>query len=212
MATWRMPPLPPKPALERPKVDFVSGGADSDVVVSYSGLDALEHNLRKLGDYTMDAAGFEMANIMRDVIADAKGEDWDASLVPIRTGALRDSGDHDEYKPGRQQTIIQIAAWFGAPIGPEASEAGIKNTSDYALAQHEDLTYEHEYGGPKYLEIPFERHRPTVQTRIAKAVASSLGGSAPLDVAFRNITTGPPIGPYGKPAPTPRVPNPRGSK
>lgn len=209
MATWRMPPLPPIPKLERPKVDFVSGGADSDLSMSYSGLEALESNLLKLGGYAMDAAGYEMANIMRDVIADAKGEDWDASLVPILTGALRDSGDHDEYKPGRGQSFIQIAAWFGAPIGPEAIEAGIKNTSDYALAQHEDRTYEHEYGGPKYLEIPFERHRPTVQTRIAKAVGNALGGSTALDVAFRSITTGPPPGPYGKPA---SAPKPRGGK
>lgn len=204
MATWRLPPLPPKPRMERPKVDFVSGGADSDVSVSYSGLEALEANLRKIGEYAMDAAGYEMANIQRDVIADAKGDSWDTSLVPIQFGDLRDSGDHDEYKPGRGQSFIQIASWFGAPIGPEASEAGIKDTSIYAAAQHEDLTYQHEYGGPKYLEIPFERHRPTVAPRIAKAVANALGGSTPLDVAFRNITTGPPPGPYGKPAPAPR--------
>lgn len=198
MATWRMPPIPPTPRLEKPKVDFVSGGAGSDVEFSYSGLEALEANLLKLGEYAMDAAGYEMANIARDVIADAKGETWDDSMVPILSGALRDSGDHDEYAPGRAQSFIQIAMWFGAPIGPEAREAGIKDTHVYAIAQHEDLTFAHEYGGAKYLEIPFEARKPEVAPRIAKAVGRALGGTTALDVAFRNIATGTPIGPYGK--------------
>jgi hypothetical protein len=65
--------------------------------------------------------------------------------------------------------------WFGGVVGPEALEAGIVSAEKYALEQHENLEFKHSIGGPKYLERPFDKVRPTILPRVAKVIGESLG-------------------------------------
>lgn len=175
-------------AFKPPTIDFKSGGADSEVSYSMEGMGSLIENMDMLPEIYKDAAGFEMAEIMAEVIQDAK-----ANYVPIETGALSDSGASDEYVRGRGISVVEISAWFGAPGGPSggmssgavsigvsaATQAGlhaVKDPSEYALDQHETLTYQHiNGGGPKYLERPFLAKVPEIFSRLVRAI-QDVGG------------------------------------
>jgi hypothetical protein len=129
----------------------------------------------------MDAAGAELSIIAHEIIEDAK-----ENYVPFRTGVLKDSGDSDEYIPNRGIELTQIAMWFGGVVGPEALEHGVRSAQEYALVQHEDLTFHHEFGGPKYLERPYDQAVGKVPDRLAQAVSNALGGDSGLAVGFED--------------------------
>jgi hypothetical protein len=65
-------------------------------------------------------------------------------LVPVDTGALRDSGRVS-------QDGLEAAISYGAEDG--AGRNG-QDTAKYAVPQHERLDFEHPNGQAKYLEIP----------------------------------------------------------
>jgi hypothetical protein len=145
-------------------------------------MEALMENIKLLPMAWQDAAGFEVASILAEVIATAKD-----GLVPFRTGELNSSGGSDDYEPGKDIQITQLYCWFGAPPTGEGSTTQAMNEaesataglhtivppSEYALIQHEDLTFNHPGGGgPKYLEIPFLAAVPTVIPRIAAAIGN----------------------------------------
>lgn len=113
----RLPPLqhPPSPANAQaakrpPEVTFQSGSEGADVFFKATGLQALEDNLRALGKVAVDAAGYEMADIMREVIIDSQ-----ENYVPVDTGDLHDAANSDDYTPGSGATITKIAAWYASP-------------------------------------------------------------------------------------------------
>jgi hypothetical protein len=184
-----------KPKMQPPTVDFVSGSEGAEVYYFMEGMESLLANLSVIPKYYQDIAGYEMANIAADIIADARD-----NYVPYQDGALRDSGASDEYNPSAGMTIVEIGMWFaGGPaagMGSEGRKIGHASASgraaaaglhvidptSYALEQHENPAFIHPVLGPvsdpqyKYLEKPFLKAVPSVLPRIAKAIEDA-GGS-----------------------------------
>lgn len=186
MARRLRAPVPtptPKPAPV--KVDWESGGKDADVYASLEGMSALIANIEAMPENAQHAAGYEMADIAEEVIADAK-----ENYVPKLTWRLHDSGGSDEYNPKANMGFAEIRMWFGAPpdgvssgqetiAGSAAIAMGLNlvvDPSEYAYVQHENMEWTHPNGGgPKYLERPFIAKLPTVVPRLAAAVGRALG-------------------------------------
>lgn len=177
---------PAKLVIQQPKVDYQSGGEGADLFMSISGIDALVATLRAMPQVAKDAAGFEMADIAHEIIEDAK-----ANYVPWETGELRDSGNADEYTPNSGAEITEIKMWFGQSRSESANAAiqaailvgdlsgAPRDPSEYAEIQHEDMLFKHPRGGgPKYLEIPFNKVLNTIVPRIASKIFESWGGGA----------------------------------
>lgn len=183
--TFKMPPLAPKAKFVPPTIDFESGSAGAEVSFTCRGLKSLEANLLSMPKIAVDAAGYEMADIAKEVIEDAQ-----ENFVPVDTGALKQSGDYDEYEPGKGIGIAHIAMWFGGVVGPEALEHGVIDVQAYALEQHENMEYRHNIGGPKYLERPFMKAMPTILPRIAEAIDKAMGGNNVMQI---DITSGPKV-------------------
>lgn len=184
---WKMP-LPsvtPKPVIVAPTVDNESASVNAEVVFRSTGAKSLAATLIQLPQVYIDAAGYEMAVIGREVIMDAQ-----ANYVPVDTGDLSSSGDSDEYEQGSKYGKVLIAMWFGGEVGPEAASMGVADVRKYALEQHENMEYHHPAlnslglggpvgggppgsgtGGPKYLERPLQKIEHTVVPRLAAAIA-----------------------------------------
>jgi hypothetical protein len=89
-------------------------------------------------------------------------EDSKENYVPFRLGDLKDSGT-----AWRDGDVVKIE--YGVP--PHRSQ-------NYAVEQHEVLTYNHPGGGgPKYLEIPLNMWLERIFTYVAQAVGISLEAS-----------------------------------
>lgn len=123
--------------LEPAKADFVSEANGADVEfgslkLEVRGLSALADNLLRIGPNAMNAAGFEMQNILAEVINHAQ------IIVPVRFENLKKSGNHDMYVQNsalvKSPTILEMKAWFGAP----PSETGSGNAG-YSFVQTTDL-------------------------------------------------------------------------
>lgn len=168
--TFRMPTIPPKLKVETPKF-FKSLGDDAEIGFQVHDATGLIGTLLSLPQVALDAAGYEMSKIANEVIDDAK-----ENYVPVDTGNLKDSGDYDDYEPNRGQTLAQIGMWFGGDITREQALHGRNaNARLYALDQHENMTYKHLIGGPKYLERPFQKKFPQIRDRLAGAIRAALG-------------------------------------
>lgn len=181
--------------IEPPTIDFKSGGSDADVMFEASGLESLAKTILGMGKPIRDAAGWEMSNILFEII-----DDSGANYVPKDTMALYDSRGADEYNPNLNSNFIELACWYGAPVStksqmdfeqavdPEGNiktvkshKAGggfkVKRPELYAQDQHENMQYKHPHGGgPKYLEIPFNKRVPKMAERIAAACGIVVGG------------------------------------
>lgn len=75
--------------------------------------------------------------------------------TPLDTGALRNSStaSHD----------------------PETLTAAVSYDTSYAARQHEELSYHHREGGPKYLERALASERDTVSRLIQAQIRKALG-------------------------------------
>ena len=191
-----LPPLRPKIAFVAPTQDFSSGNEDLAVIRSF-GMKALLANLAILPAAIVDAAGFEVATIMREVILESQ-----ETYVPVDTGDLSESGNSDEYVAGSGVGgIATLRAWFGESMGETAHARGVHDPYLYALEQHENTELHHpplhtrtkemaghaffRPGGPKYLETPFNNKAPSVAPRVGKAISETLTFSAPFaDIAM----------------------------
>jgi hypothetical protein len=81
-------------------------------------------------------------------------------LVPVDTGALKDSGRVS-------QDGLEAAISYGAEDG--AGRNG-QDTAAYAVPQHERLDFEHPNGQAKYLEIPMHSQAE----RVAEVIVGGL--------------------------------------
>lgn len=118
-------------------------GGDIQIREQVIGLTETMQALEAFGD----AAAHELIGALyreaERILADSRQE------VPVDTGALRNSAHVERL--------------------PNGAEAGYGGTAiPYALRQHEDLTFYHTVGKPKYLEDPFKRHASDMDTRIAQ--------------------------------------------
>lgn len=75
--------------------------------------------------------------------------------APTRTGALRASA----------RTVAE----------PGSGTAAVTFDADYAVYQHEDLTYQHDDGGPKFLETAMVSERSTVGRLTQAEIRRALG-------------------------------------
>lgn len=87
-------------------------------------------------------------------------------------GALRDSLRRSRV------TITQNASIVSVIAGGEALmlRQGLRATT-YAVKQHEDLTYRHTEGGPKYLERAVLEVAPSIESALEKALAQAMGAA-----------------------------------
>jgi hypothetical protein len=184
---------PPKKAV--PKVDFQSGGTGADVFYQASGFGAMIENIGNLPKLYKDAAGYEVANILADIIQDSRD-----NYVPYQNGPLRDSAGSDEYVPAAEN-VLEMGCWYASPgghigLGSQTRQVGkktahlaakeqglhVEDPSLYAIVQHEDPSFKHPVLGPvatpqdKYLEKPFNKMIPNVMPRVTKAIEEA-GGS-----------------------------------
>lgn len=83
-------------------------------------------------------------------------------IVPVETGTLRRSG---VVEPAKEEgTSVSVTIGYGGAA------------SDYALRQHEDLSYKHAQGKQaKYLEEPFRKKAKDVAANIYKRIERILG-------------------------------------
>jgi hypothetical protein len=75
--------------------------------------------------------------------------------APTRTGALRASA----------RTVQE----------PGTGTAAVTFDADHAVYQHEDLTYQHDDGGPKFLETAMASERAAVARLLQAEVRTELG-------------------------------------
>lgn len=101
------------------------------------------------------------------------------NYCPFRLGALRDSGT-----VWRDADFVY--AEYGSPAAP--ASAGGNPPSEYAVDQHENMTYDHSAatghggGSAKYLEIPLQEHSANLIEAAAQGVDASLSIDTGLGV------------------------------
>lgn len=77
------------------------------------------------------------------------------NYVPVDLGALRASGYVEQRNEG-STFIVELG--FGGPSAP------------YALIQHENMSFNHTTGGPKYLERPVTERAASIPRDVANKV------------------------------------------
>lgn len=109
-----------------------------DIGVTITGLDQLTARLNQLAQQLPEAVGRELYRDMAGVMAESQ------QIVPVDTGALRDSGEVD--RPETSGGNVSVSLHYGG------------GSVDYALIQHERLDYHHPNGGSaKFLEVPLHQ-------------------------------------------------------
>ena len=100
----------------------------------------------------------EVINTLEDIALDLA--DKALNLAPVDTGRLRKSADPEVI-------ISNNKARANVTFSAKDPETGY----DYALIQHEDLTFKHPNGGQaKYLEQPLKRNAGRYKQELEKAV------------------------------------------
>jgi hypothetical protein len=83
-------------------------------------------------------------------------------LVPVRTGALKASGEVVTADPNGKYPIYVAISYGGGSV-------------DYAWKVHEDLQANHPHGGQaKFVEIPIEEQLPELKSQLDAAVREFL--------------------------------------
>ncbi len=142
--------------------------------IRVTGTERLTQRLMRYRDRGPKAMAAALFQIGEQIMGDAK------ELVPVDTGALRASGV--VWTPTVTPERMEVGLSFGGPAAP------------YALVQHEDLTFFHDDGQAKFLEVPFRAHVSGLGDAIAKAVQKAaegpLGAQPQRGVAARHEVTG----------------------
>ena len=114
----------------------------------YTGVDAMQRRAMSVATRLNAAAGTSLRRQGDAIMTRSKTE-----FVPVKTGALRDSGDVDG--PEKIGTAWQVELKYGGPRAP------------YALVQHETPYYRHRVGQWKYLETPMLEAAGTLLAAVA---------------------------------------------
>jgi len=134
-------------------------GAGGLISLAIDGVDPLAAILAAAGpraNLTLARALLEEANA---IVGDA------VALVPVRRGILRASADVS--LPRITRTSVTLELGFGGAA------------SDYAVAQHENLTYRHARGRTaKFLETPALARAEGMDRRLARRLRSILRSGA----------------------------------
>jgi hypothetical protein len=135
--------------------------------VKFRGVDALRKRLKKFRGDIPRAMGSVLFQEGEETITEAK------LITPVDEGVLRASAfvKLPQLKDG--EFVVEIG--FGGPAG--SGNQGASNAKDvgYAVFVHEDLTAHHNVGQAKFLEVPLDRRRPSIPTRLAANLDRELG-------------------------------------
>lgn len=114
----------------------------------------------------------EMENVVVDLFEKSN------RLAPVKSGNLIASGTAEVNGSviaiGNQNGGINVVGSAPDTQGDEVyGEVGY--SADYALEQHEDLTFEHDTGQAKYLEQPFNENFDKYIDQISKKIDDAIG-------------------------------------
>lgn len=98
--------------------------------------------IERMGAGVKRPLGSGLRQIGEEIMTDAKASSAGRG-VPVDTGALRASGQAEGPRPD-----VTVLLSFGDSSAP------------YALRQHEDMTYHHTVGEPRYLVRAVDRWEP----------------------------------------------------
>lgn len=113
--------------------------------------------IKRLGAKAPKAAASALFTVANRIMNDSKEH-----FVPVRTGALKNSGHVSLPEFGFRSVSVELG-YGGAAAG-------------YALAVHENLTAKHRIGSAKFLEKPMLKAIPTLGPELAKLMKQDLGG------------------------------------
>lgn len=117
--------------------------------LTLKGLDVVLKNIEGIARTTPEKAGAALFKRAEVIMTDSK-----QNYVPVDTGALRGSGH------------VQLPEHHGNEVTVTMGYGGVAEA--YAIPQHENLSYNHTVGGPKYLERPLLEHGKTLAADLAK--------------------------------------------
>lgn len=127
------------------------------VSLEMNGLDEVLRKIAATGDLLPTNLGAALYRSCQAVMTDSED-----NYVPVDTGVLKSSGYVQE--PVIDGESISVTLGYGGAA------------SAYAAVQHEDLSYKHTVGGPKYLELPLMDAQDRIREAIGAAVVSSVRG------------------------------------
>lgn len=124
--------------------------------------DAVQRQIKQYHDKAIPALAAAMYQLGSAVIADA------IPRTPKKTGTLRNSG------------YCALPVIKGNSVTVEGGFGGYAKA--YAWVQHENMSYRHTEGGPKYLERALAAKEPMAAEHVANAVAQAFetGTTPPL--------------------------------
>lgn len=120
--------------------------------IKVEGLFELNRAIAKVSKETKNNVRIALVQVTSDL------KDYATTLVPVDTGALRDS------------VYSRIDVNHGDQF---SAEVGFKK--EYATEQHENLNYNHEQGQAKYLEQPFNENKNKYLEIIENSLKKSMG-------------------------------------
>ena len=122
-----------------------------NVTAKFKGAKSSVANIRKMDKATRKAFFEELVKIAGEILQHSQDK-----YVPVLTGDLKNSGRLNAF-PGYYPTV-EIGFGGGAV--------------DYAVLQHENLSFNHPRGGSaKYLELAVRDYEPTIEHRLAVATS-----------------------------------------
>lgn len=129
---------------------------------------AFDEKIKKVKRYT--------AKAMTDVTLDLLGKA--VERAPVDTGDLRGSGyaniNNTTVAKGTKDGVTLIGSALATDSDEVVGEVGF--TAEYALVQHEDLSFNHPQGGQaKYLEQPFDRNTDKYIKYLEDSVDNAVG-------------------------------------
>lgn len=120
-----------------------------------TGVDTVIRNLKGIASDTPETLAAAMFQKEEEVMADSK-----ENYVPVDQAVLQGSGI--AHRPEIKGKTIEGFLTYGGPA------------KDYALEQHENLSYQHRQGGSKYLERPVLKHASTFARDVASKIQAML--------------------------------------
>lgn len=129
------------------------------VSVTWKGLNVVTKRLDLIVTRLKPALGGVLYRHLEKVKTRSQGE-----FVPVKDGILRGSAFVDQ--PTMSPTEIRGRMGYGGAAGA------------YAAAQHENMEYHHEVGGPKYLERPLLMSLDELKQDIAGGTKTTVAEAA----------------------------------
>lgn len=138
--------------------DFDTSGVSAGLSDVRRQVEAVRAEAKKAAARKLQESAGALYELAQEVMADSE------PLVPVDIGTLKQSGF--VKKPVLTKDNASVEMGYGG------------QASDYALIQHEDLTFNHPNGGQaKYLEIPFLAMKAHFAEKLAAKIKARSEGA-----------------------------------